>query len=160
MTARFAGGCEQLAAVDVASLVAWITVIPFEDWPQQHRFADGKIRPAMVTDLAWHGFAIETDGIVAALMEHFPGCIAWQRMLSVVMPGHEIAPHRDGQSRSWLCRVHVPLTSNDKSAFIVNGKPHVLTPGFAYRVNTEAEHAVTNDGDTPRIHLMFDVGAR
>lgn len=155
---RFAGGCELIAPVDVDDLAGWVLAIPFEEWPQQHRLGDGNIRPAMVTDLAWHGFGEEIADCVADLMHHFPRCVSYQKMLSVVMPGHAIAPHHDGQSKSWLCRVHVPLTTNDRSLFIVSGQSFNLSPGFAYRVNTEAEHSVTNDGDTPRIHFMFDVG--
>lgn len=158
LTRRFTGSVEVIAPVAaIIQPAAWIRDIPFEYWPQQHRLADGKIRPAMVTEPGWHGFEFETNYIVEDVMELFPGCIAFQRMLSAVMPGHSIAPHRDEQGKQWLCRVHVPLTSNDKSLFIVNGEPQHLKIGFAYRVNTEAEHAVTNDGDTPRIHFMFDV---
>lgn len=158
LTSRFTGTCEKLADVNIDSLVAWVIAIPFEDWHQQARLADGLIRPMMMTDLDWHDFGLHTDAVVAKLMEHFPGCSAYQRMLSVVMPGHSIAPHRDEQRPSWLCRIHVPLTSNRHSKFIVEGDGHKLTPGSAYRVNTEAVHAVTNDGDTPRTHFMFDVG--
>lgn len=151
--------CYHLGCVDATSLAAWITAISFEEWPQQHRLADGRIRPAMQTDLAWRGFGEIAEPVVNEVMrQHFPGCVAYQHMLSVVMPGNSIPPHRDEQAASWICRVHVPLTSNAKSRFIVGGEDHIQAPGFAYRVNTRAEHAVTNDGETPRIHFMFDVG--
>ncbi len=156
---RFKGGCELLGPVDIAGLRDWIATIPFDEWPQQHRLEDGKIRPSMATDPEWHGFAREAGSVVDDVMgAHFEGLSAYQKMLSVVMPGHSIPPHRDEQSKSWLCRVHVPLTTNDRSKFIVAGKAHSLVPGLAYRVNTEAEHSVTNDGDTPRIHMMWDIG--
>lgn len=139
-------------------MAAWIAAIPFEDWPQQHRLEDGKIRPSMITDLDWNSFGPMSDEAVNGLMIHFDGMAAYQRMLSVVMPGHSIPPHIDGQSKGWLCRVHVPLLSNDRSFFFVEGRPQYFDPGFAYRVDTTKEHAVTNDGDTPRVHFMFDVG--
>lgn len=78
-------------------------------------------------------------------------------MLSVVVPGHSIEPHKDQQAPAWVCRVHVPLTTSDRSAFIVGGEAHTLAVGMAYLVNTLVEHAVTNDGATPRTHFMFDV---
>lgn len=154
---RFAGSCEPLSAIDASGLATWIGGIAFEDWPQQHRLADGGVRPSMVTDPGWHGFGPIADPVVAALMTLFPGCEAHQRMLSVVMPGHFIEPHCDWQAPNWICRVHVPLTTNERSLFIVGGQAHALTLGVAYRVNTEAEHSVTNDGETPRTHFMFDV---
>ena len=57
----------------------------------------------------------------------------------------------------WNTRVHVPLLTNDEALFIVNGIPYNLKVGGAYKVNTLAEHAVKNNGPTPRIHLMFDI---
>jgi hypothetical protein len=153
---RFGGTCEAIAAIEIGGLVTWIAGIGFADWPQQHRI-DAKLRPAMVTDPAWHGFGAKTDAMVAALLELFPGCAAHQRMLSVVMPGHSIEPHIDRQPPNWVCRVHVPLTTNDQSQFIVGGAAHRMRVGMAYRVNTTVEHSVTNDGDTPRVHFMFDV---
>lgn len=144
--------------VDVTDLVRWVSAIPFEEWPQQNRLEDGKIRPSMVTDLEWHGFGAMTDGIVQEIMQEHPGCVAYQRMLSVVMPGHSIAPHVDGQGKNWVTRVHVPLVSNDWSTFIADGVEITMAPGFTYLVDTTKEHAVVNDGDTPRIHFMFDVG--
>lgn len=151
---RFCGSVEALADVDVRDLVAWISAISLHSWPQQSRSV---LKPAMVTDLGWHGFGAISDELVNALMALFPGARSHSRMLSVVMPGHGIEPHRDQQSPAWWCRVHCPLTSNESSRFIVNGAAHSMDVGRAYCVNVLAEHAVENDGATPRIHLMFDV---
>lgn len=142
------------ASVDIASIVAWLEAIPFEAWPQQRL---DELRPAMVTDPEWHGFGEIASPVVASLITHFSGCAPYQQMLSAVMPGHRIEPHCDGQAAYYLGRVHVPLTSNDRAWFIVHGEPHHLAPGLAYRIDTRAEHAVVNDGETPRVHLMFDV---
>lgn len=155
---RPAGAFELITQLDIDDLASWIAAIPFEDWPQQRRLDDGLIRPSMVTDLAWHSFGDEVADCVDDLMRHFEGCVAYQRMLSVVMPGHSIAPHIDEQGKSWRCRVHVPLLTNAKSFFWVEGQPHAMECGFAYRVDTTRQHAVTNAGETPRIHFMFDVG--
>jgi aspartyl/asparaginyl beta-hydroxylase (cupin superfamily) len=142
---------------DASGMAAWIAAIPFEAWPQQRRLADGLIRPSMVTDPAWFGFGKQAEPIVSALLEHYPGCAAYQQMLSAVMPGHHIAPHRDLQAPYWLTRVHVPLMTNDRSLFIVDGKPIHMEIGRAYEVDTLAIHSVENGGDCPRIHFMFDV---
>jgi hypothetical protein len=152
---RFSGGVERFTTVDARQMTDWIQSIPLTEWPQQ-TIVPGE-QPAMVTDPAWHGFGAQFGPIVHEVMETLPGLSSYQYMLSVVMPGREIAPHKDQQADYWLFRVHVPLTCNDQSFFICNGKPHHMAPGFAYKVNTLAEHAVTNDGTTPRIHLMWDV---
>lgn len=112
----------------------------------------------MVSDLAWKGLGAHAMPLTAALLAaHFPGCVADTQQLSVVMPGHAIEPHTDSQPPQWLCRVHVPLISNPQSRFIVGGVAHAMRVGSAYRVNTEAMHAVENGGATPRIHYFFDV---
>lgn len=154
---RFAGTCEALCSVQIEEMAAWIAAIPFSDWHQQ-RPVDDQLRPAMMTDLSWHGFGETAGPVVTSVMEHFPSCRAYQLMLSVVMPGHSIEPHKDWQGPSWVCRVHVPLTTNEKSRFVVGGVDHNLQLGLAYQINTESEHSVTNDGPTPRVHFMFDVG--
>lgn len=175
---RFDGLCEELCAIDVSAFVDWITAIPFEDWPQQSRLADGQIRPAMVTTkLHWHDFGLKMldahDGVGDALIArgHFSFGY-YNDMLSVVMPGHSIEPHQDKQPFEWLARIHVPLTTNPKSVYIAEdtkpAPPEFTTfkkykfhmeVGKAYLINTLAKHEIRNDGDTPRIHLMFDVKA-
>jgi hypothetical protein len=148
-------GVKVLGPVEARELVTWIAGIDFAEWPQQ---SFTELKPAMVTDLAWHGFGVVSDPIINAVMAaHCPGLSHQQRMLSVVMPGHSIPPHRDLQPPHWRCRIHVPLASNDRSAFWAGGVAHNLEPGMAYAVDTRIEHAVTNDGGTPRTHFMWDV---
>jgi len=80
-------------------------------------------------------------------------------MLSVVMPGATIDPHTDELGRDWATRMHVPLLTNEDAFFISGGVLHRLKAGFAYEINTRERHAVWNAGDTPRVHLMFDLHA-
>ena len=148
--------CEKFADCDPSTVARWIGAIPFEEWPQQHRLEDGKIRPAMVTNLAWRGFGIETESLVEELVRKFEGQ-ASRRMLSVVMPGASIEPHADPQDERFITRVHVPLVTNPEAVFVIEGVAYHLEVGSAYRVNINALHSVHNDGLTPRIHLMFDV---
>jgi hypothetical protein len=148
-------GVTVLGPVDASKLATWISAIDFNDWPQQ---SFTELKPAMVTDLEWHGFGAVSDPVVKAIMaEHFGGLCSEQRMLSVVMPGHSIRLHVDLQAPYWRCRVHVPLIGNDKSSFWSGDTAHVMEPGLAYTVDTMVEHAVENRGDTPRVHFMFDV---
>ena len=147
----------RLWPVDLGDLPNWIAAIPFADWPQQRPLGDGQLRPAMVTDEGWFGFGRKTDGLVAAIILHIPNCRAVQRMLSVVMPGHEIEHHQDLQPPYWLCRVHVPILTNGKARFITDDGDTNMKVGQAYRVDTTKPHAVRNDGATPRVHFMVDV---
>lgn len=125
-------------------MAAWIAAIPLADWPQQHRI-DEQLRPAMVTDPAWHGFMEISDPII----EHF-GKTGW-RALSCVMPRHSIPQHCDEAPCAY--RAHVPLLTNSRATF--NGEH--LAAGFAYAIDPRVPHEIRNDGVTPRIHFMFDV---
>lgn len=155
---RFVGTVQRLASVDVGAVADWIGAIDFADWPQQHVTQAGQLCPAMVTDPHWHGFKARTDGLVAQLMGHWPGCIDYNRLLSVVMPGDSIAPHVDAQGEAWRARVHVPLVAETEGAeFRVAGATHHLRLGMAYLVNTLVTHSVVNYAKSPRIHFMFDV---
>jgi len=135
-------------------MAAWISGIPLDEWPQQTLY---RLKPAMVTDRAWFGFGARAAPVVAEVMGHFPGCRDDGWMLSAVMPGDVIEPHVDHQGPGWLCRVHVPLVSNDRSRFIVDGVAYRMKVGQAYRVDTREVHSVENDGATARVHFMFDV---
>lgn len=142
--------------MDVQAVRQWIGGIDFAEWPQQHRLADQKLRPAMVSDIGWHGFGDVVQGVTAALLTRLSGQ-SFNPLLSVVMPGHEIEVHRDVQPPEWICRVHVPICTNDKALLHIGGDPFHLRVGAAYLVNTTVEHFVVNRGDTPRVHYMFDV---
>lgn len=156
---RFDGTCEKLCDLDldvVRGIAEWIGETPLEEWPQNHRF-NGQLRPSMITDTSWRGFGERIASLTSFLMKEINAECGWQHMLSVVMPDQHIPPHRDEQDQRWRCRIHVPLTTNDR-AILVMDKPYHLEVGSAYKINTEATHFIVNMGATPRIHFMFDVG--
>lgn len=146
----------RLCDVDITSMRDWITAIPFEEW---HQSAPG--RPSMMTDPAWRDFGGYAAAMVRQVAPSLPyGARTLQHMLSVVMPYQWITPHADGAPYpDWITRIHVPLTSNDKAWVISDRQVRRLLPGSAYKFDMTVEHAVTNGGDTPRIHFMFDVRA-
>jgi hypothetical protein len=152
MMERFTGTIENLGAVNVSEMIEWIGEIPLVDWPQQ---SATELRPSMVTDLQWRGFGNVAWPVVQHL--HFDGSNTYQHMLSVVMPGHTIDPHRDSQADYWKFRVHVPLMGNSRSHTIMDDGKHNMRVGWAYKINVLGTHAVENGGATPRIHFMFDV---
>ena len=143
-----------LCPVEIGRMRDWITAIPFDEWHQSHPG-----RPSMMTDLKWHDFGGHAAVVVQRIAPYLPhGFQSLQHMLSVVMPYDWITPHCDGAPYpDWWSRIHVPLTSNDKAWFISQREVYHLEPGYAYKVDMTKEHAVTNGGETPRIHFMFDV---
>ncbi len=156
---RFTGTCEHLSKLDPAKLqgvIDWVTSFPLTDWPRQSN-ASEPFKPAMPSNLEWQGFGAATQDLVDEVLTRFPKGIPLQRMLGCIMPGQYIPPHVDHQCEQWLCRVHIPLTTNDQAVMVMNDGAHHMEVGNCYRINTEATHALRNDGETPRIHLMFDI---
>ena len=78
-------------------------------------------------------------------------------MLARMAPGGVIKPHRDANpAAKWPHKVHVPLLTNERVTFFVDGVGYHLEEGEAVEVSNMAVHAVENAGDRDRIHLIFE----
>lgn len=78
-------------------------------------------------------------------------------MLARMAPGGIIKPHRDANPAArWPHKIHVPLLTNDRVTFFVDGIGYRMPEGEAYEVNNMGVHAVENAGDSDRIHLIFE----
>jgi hypothetical protein len=78
-------------------------------------------------------------------------------MLAYMQPGTYIPEHIDGNNRGWIPhKIHVPIVTNPNVKFYVNGKEYHFEKGKVYEVNNAAPHAVKNEGDSARIHLIFE----
>lgn len=139
-----------------AEVVAWISAIPYKEWPQARPPVGGDLQPAMISDPEWHGFGRATQALVDEAMIGRSGRLGG-RMLSVVMPGRSIKRHHDPRSEEWCARGHIPLLSNNRATFITESEILCMKPGHLYWVNPLEMHSIVNGGDTPRVHLIFDV---
>ena len=78
-------------------------------------------------------------------------------MLARMAPGAEILPHVDANpAAQWPHKIHVPLLTNPRVGFRIGDTIHHLPEGQAVEVNNLGIHAVRNDGDEDRIHLIFE----
>ena len=78
-------------------------------------------------------------------------------MLARMPPGGVIRPHIDANpAAKWPHKIHVPLSTNAGVACFFGGGEHHFPPGEAVEVNNLAPHGVRNDGDTDRVHLIFE----
>ena len=89
--------------------------------------------------------------------EHYPGCVIGGLGFFTLDPGQIHPVHKDDQPPEWVTRVHIPLQTNPHAVTTMEDAPHRMVVGTAYRFNTMVEHAVSNGGKTPRIHLVFEV---
>jgi Aspartyl/Asparaginyl beta-hydroxylase len=70
----------------------------------------------------------------------------------------EIKSHTDnaGGYADGFCRIHVPITTNEKVSFVVNGNQIPMKVGEAWYGNFSQPHSVKNEGELDRIHLVID----
>ncbi len=78
-------------------------------------------------------------------------------MLARMAPGGVIHPHIDANpAAKWPHKIHVPLTTNDRVVSFFGGAEHHFPVGEAVEVNNLGPHWVRNDGDSDRVHLIFE----
>ena len=72
--------------------------------------------------------------------------------------GSVIHEHRDpGASYSdGFFRVHIPITSNAETSFVIDRHDLVMHPGECWYADFGLPHRVTNAGTTDRVHLVID----
>ncbi len=72
--------------------------------------------------------------------------------------GSVIHEHRDpGASYAdGFFRLHIPITSNAETRFVVDGERLMMQPGECWYADFGLPHSVSNGGKTDRIHLAID----
>jgi quercetin dioxygenase-like cupin family protein len=86
-----------------------------------------------------------------------PDAVSVRCILTRLSAGLRIPRHRDnGFSLSYSHRIHVPIVTSDSVFFTVGGEEIAMKEGEVWEINNMREHAVRNDGATPRIHLIVD----
>lgn len=94
------------------------------------------------------------------MLEEHVGHVARSRF-AVLMPGEEIKPHLDINTDKAI-RIHIPLITNEDCVIGVQGKNrkvemHMPADGSVWFLNQAYSHWVKNNGNTPRVHLVFVV---
>ena len=78
-------------------------------------------------------------------------------MAAKLLSRGRINPHFDSHAtfrRSH--RIHVPITTNPRVRFIIDGRPYRMEVGEAYEINNQKTHSVMNSGTNDRITFIFD----
>jgi len=90
--------------------------------------------------------------------KHYPpGGAIIRAMAAKLLAGGKIAPHVDTHpSFHRGHRIHVPITTNPRVRFMIDGRPHQLQVGQAYEINNQKNHSVMNKGSEDRITFIFD----
>ena len=86
-----------------------------------------------------------------------PGGTIIRAMAAKLLAGGRIIPHRDSHpSFGAGHRIHVPIITNPRVRFMIDGRPYQFQVGEAYEINNQKVHSVMNKGDADRINFIFD----
>jgi hypothetical protein len=106
----------------------------------------------------YENFKMEIDNLDKNLQSYFE----YGNIISAIlvkMPAHTIIyPHKD--TAIGFCfshRIHIPIVTDNKCVFEIDGEVKHLKEGNVYELNnTGKTHAVYNNSDVDRIHLLID----
>lgn len=107
----------------------------------------------------WDRLAAAAVPVMHGIIErHYPpGGTIVRAMAAKLLAGGIIAPHVDTHpSFHRGHRIHVPITTNPRVRFMIDGRPHQLQVGQAYEINNQKNHSVMNKGAEDRITFIFD----
>jgi hypothetical protein len=92
------------------------------------------------------------------IRKHYPpGGTIIRAMAAKLLSGGKIKPHTDTHpSFHRGHRIHVPITTNSRVRFMIDGRPHQFEVGKAYEINNQKNHSVMNKGAEDRITFIFD----
>lgn len=168
---------KNLGDVDSAALIDSILQLDDEAWLQNvnrqsdyevHKqtqsvvlvFCDGPMDDLEVSKQAgWDLLADAAIPLMHDLIGRFypPGGVIIRAMAAKLLSGGRINPHFDSHAtfrRSH--RIHVPITTNSRVRFMIDGKPFRMEVGKAYEINNQKTHSVMNSGSEDRITFIFD----
>ncbi len=92
------------------------------------------------------------------IKQHYPtGGEVVRAVAASLQAGKNIQAHTDiHQSFHCAHRIHVPISTNPKVWFSIDGQPYQFQVGQAYEINNQKQHSVMNKGDEVRITFIFD----
>ncbi|MFM2480629.1 aspartyl/asparaginyl beta-hydroxylase domain-containing protein [Celerinatantimonas sp. YJH-8] len=100
---------------------------------------------------------LDRCGYFQTVIDTFQCEKAGVRLMSLAAGDH-IRPHRDGYSdyQSGLVRIHIPIQTDPRVTFTVDGESIHFSLGHAWYLNAVCTHGVENHSPQDRIHLLID----
>ena len=78
-------------------------------------------------------------------------------MAAKLKAGGRIRPHTDHLSSFRVShRIHIPITTNSRVRFMIDGRPQKMEVGRVYEINNQLTHGVINSVKEDRINFIFD----
>jgi aspartyl/asparaginyl beta-hydroxylase (cupin superfamily) len=123
--------------------------VNLDDWPDLEVFKEP----------GWDRLADVAMPVMHDIIDRFypKGGAIIRAMAAKLLAGGRITPHTDSHPSFHIGhRIHVPITTNNRVRFMIDGRPHRLELGKAYEINNQLNHGVMNKGKEDRITFIFD----
>lgn len=107
----------------------------------------------------WDVMAEAALPLMKSILSQFypPGGTVIRAVAAKLVPGGLITPHYDKHPSFHAGhRIHIPITTNSRVRFMIDGKPYRFQVGKAYELNNQKHHSVMNKGKEDRITFIFD----
>lgn len=159
---------------DVELLLSNLEICLSKGWPQHFNKADFSgnwsivsLRSATGEESDVHSMSFTGSYSDCPILEectYFKTIIdAWKcekqtiRLMNL-QPGSHIKKHSDPDLcyASGCFRIHIPIQTNDKVEIIIDNEQVPMKIGECWYGNFDLPHAVSNNGDCDRIHLVMD----
>jgi hypothetical protein len=169
---------KNLGPIDISALEGQILTLEEDSWHEQeyrqqeydvHRytesvvmiFTDGSGWPDIEVSKqpGWDKLVDSAVPVMHEIIERFypPGGSIIRAMAAKLLPDGKIKPHKDSHpSFHHGHRIHVPITTNSRVRFMIDGRPYTMEVGQAYEINNQKTHSVMNKGKEGRITFIFD----
>ena len=124
-------------------------------------FTDGKGWPdiEITKESAWDLLVGEAMPVMHGILKEFypPGGTIVRAMAAKLLAGGIIKTHVDHHPSFHAGhRIHIPITTNSRVRFMIDGRPYRFEVGKAYELNNQKTHSVMNKGKEDRITFIFD----
>ena len=169
---------KNLGPIDISAVEGQILTLEEDSWHEQeyrqqeydvHRytesvvmiFTDGSGWPDIEVSKqpGWDKLVDSAVPVMHEIIERFypPGGSIIRAMAAKLLPDGKIKPHKDSHpSFHHGHRIHVPITTNSRVRFMIDGRPYTMEVGQAYEINNQKTHSVMNKGKEGRITFIFD----
>jgi hypothetical protein len=168
---------KELGEIDVDSLRAAILGLGDDEWLSNEQrqndyevhkqtqsvilvFCDGPMSNLTISkESGWDLLAEAAVPVMHELIgrNYPPGGTIIRAMAAKLLSRGRINPHFDAHPTfRHSHRIHVPITTNPRVRFSIDGRPYRMQVGRAYEINNQKTHSVINSGNENRITFIFD----
>ncbi len=137
----------KFAALHDAQHIVFKFIDDFSDWRRSHTLPD------------WEEWAPLILPVIreAVAPYHYEKGEFSRIMLALLPPSGKIKRHVDGApAAQFPHKLHIPIVTNSKTFFCFDKQRFNFKTGGVYEVNNNIYHWAENNGESDRIHLIFE----